>query len=230
LIPVVLSFLNPPKEKHTRYLENPRLNRWLDRLERWSLNHRKLIYVITILIVIASIAGMFRLRSEGFIVDDLPKTDKIYKDLKFFETHFKGIMPLEIVIDTKKRYGVSRNLNNLIKIDSFSQFLASIPNIGKPLSIAEGLRFAKQAFFEGDSLSYTMPAEYDLPALSQYLSMRTDTASSKNSFARIISTFMDTARQQARITVNMADVGSYELPKLLDTIRKKSDHFFDTSN
>ncbi|MEI9913070.1 MAG: MMPL family transporter [Bacteroidota bacterium] len=43
-IPVVLSFLPVPKSRHMKYLDNQRLKRWLDRLERWSLNHRKLIY------------------------------------------------------------------------------------------------------------------------------------------------------------------------------------------
>ena len=81
-------------------------------------------------------------------------------------------MPLEITVDTRKKYGVSRNLNNLMKIDSLAQYLASKPYIGKPLSIAEGLKFAKQAFFEGDSANYVMPSEYDLPGLAQYLSMR----------------------------------------------------------
>lgn len=227
IIPAVLSFLPAPKSKHTKYLDNPRLNRWLDRLERWSLNHRRLIYVISIVVVTVSILGMTRLRSEGFIVDDLPKTDKIYVDLKFFENHFKGIMPLEIVIDTKKKYGVSRNLNNLNKIDSMVQYLGSFPSIGKPLSISEGLKFAKQAFFEGDTLSYAMPAEYDLPALSEYLNMRSDSGQTQSSFARLVSSFMDSARQQARISVNMADIGSYRLSGLLDSIHKKSDSLFE---
>ena len=52
-------------------------------------------------------------------------------------------MPLEIVVDTKKKYGVSRNLDNLLKIDSLAQFLYEKPYIGKPLSITEGLKFAK---------------------------------------------------------------------------------------
>ena len=55
LIPSVLSFLPPPKSRHTRYLENARLRRWLDRLERWSLNHRKLIYGITGAVLIAAV-------------------------------------------------------------------------------------------------------------------------------------------------------------------------------
>lgn len=224
LIPAVLSYLPAPKARHTKYLDNPRLNRWLDRLERWSLNHRKLIYALTALIVIFSIAGTFKLKSVGYIVDDLPKTDKIYTDLKFFETHFKGVMPLEIVVDTKKKYGVSRNLGNLEKIDSFSKYIASIPGIARPLSITEGLKFAKQAFFEGDSNNYTMPSSYDLPALSRYLSMKDD--STENSFTKLVATFMDSNRQRARISVNMADVGSSRLSHILDSISSEANKFF----
>lgn len=226
LIPVTLSFLPAPKSRHTKYLHNPRLNRWLDRLERWSLNHRRLIYGVTIVIVAFSFVGIFRLKSVGYIVDDLPKTDKIYTDLKFFEKNFKGVMPLEILVDTKKKYGVTRNLNNLLRIDSLSQYLASMPEINKPLSIAEGLKFAKQAFFEGDSANYSMPAEYDLPALAQYLNFRSDTTGNKNSFTKLVSTFMDSTRQEARISISMADVGSKHLPEILDSIHKKVDQLF----
>lgn len=226
LIPIVLSYLPAPKTRHTKYLHNPKLLRWLDRLERWSLNHRKLIYAITVVIIVISIAGIFRLKSEGYIVDDLPKTDKLYTDLRFFETNFKGVMPLEILVDTKKKYGVTRNLGNLERIDSLSQFMRAMNGIARPLSIAEGLKFAKQAFFDGDSNSYSMPSSYDLPALSQYLSFKSDSGSGKNSFAKLISTFMDSGRQQARISVSMADVGSKRLPEILDSIGARADQLF----
>ena len=228
LIPAALSVLPPPNEKQVRYLNNATLQRWLDRLERWALNHRRLIYITTLFVLAVAIAGIFRLKSVGYIVDDLPKTDKIYTDLKFFETNFKGVMPLEILVDTKKKYGVSRNLNNLLKIDTFSQYLSSRPYIGKPLSIAEGLKFAKQAFFEGDTLNYSMPAEYDLPALAQYLSMRTDSGS-VNSFTKLVSSFMDSSKQEARISVSMQDVGSARLPLILDSIQKTANNIFDST-
>jgi predicted RND superfamily exporter protein len=228
LIPAALSVLPPPKNRHVKYLNNPLLQRWLDRLERWALNHRRLIYGLTVAVLIVAVAGMFRLKTVGYIVDDLPKTDKIYTDLKFFESNFKGVMPLEIVVDTKKKYGVSRNLNNLLKIDTFSQYLAARPYIGKPLSIAEGLKFAKQAFFEGDSVNFSMPAEYDLPALSQYLSMRND-GSNNNSFTKLVSSFMDSSRQEARISVSMQDVGSARLPLILDSIQNKANTIFDST-
>ncbi len=224
LIPAVLSFLPAPKSRHTRYLQNPRLNRWLDRLERWSLNHRKLIYTISLLVVIASVAGISRLKTLGYIVDDLPKEDKLYTDLKFFERNFKGVMPLEIIVDTKKKRGAT-NLNSLARIDSLSQFLSSMPDIAKPLSVADGFKFVKQAFFDGDSNSYSMPTEFDVQLLP-YLRIGKDSGNNKNSFSRLLATFMDSNRQQARISVSMADVGSNRLPRILDSIAVRSAELF----
>lgn len=229
LIPVVLSLLPVPKARHMKYLDNPRLNRWLDRLELWSLNHRKIIYITTVIILAFSVVGIFKLKSVGYIVDDLPKTDKIYTDLKYFETNFKGVMPLEILVDTKKKFGVSRNLNNLMKIDSLAMFIASMPEMARPLSITEGLKFAKQAFFDGDSVNYSMPSEFDLPVLAGYLAVKKDSSNSQqpNSFTKLVSSFMDSARQEARISINMADVGSARLPYVLDTIQDKVDQLFE---
>jgi predicted RND superfamily exporter protein len=236
LIPIVLSYMPAPKSRHTKYLENATLNRWLDRLERWSLNHRTFIYVTTSIFVIAAVAGIFELKTVGHIVDDLPKSDKIYTDLKFFEKNFKGIMPLEIIVDTKKKYGVSKIFSNLEKIDSLAQYIASMKDIARPLTITEGLKFAKQALFEGDSNNYTMPTTADLPALKEYLDFKADTQTNaqrpadKNSFAKLVSTFMDSAKQQARISVNMADVGSKRLPPILDSIQSHAASIFpDTS-
>lgn len=229
-IPSVLSFLPPPKSRHTKYLDNPRLRRWLDRLERWSLNHRILIYRVTGIVLVVAIFGIMRLESNGFIVDDLPKTDKIVTDLKFFEKNFKGVMPLEILVDTKKKRGVTRNLTNLLKIDSLSKFLAAMPQIGKPLNITEGLKFAKQAFFEGDSLNYSAPTEFDMIPLKPYLEFQSDSGNKENSFGKLISSFIDSNKQEARISVSMSDVGSYRLPQILDTIQKKADSIFDKAN
>ena len=231
LIPVVLDLLPPPKPRHTKYLDNAFLQGWLDRLEKWSVDHRKAIYGITTVILALAFAGTFRLQSVGYIVDDLPKNDKVYTDLKFFETHFKGVMPLEIVVDTKKKYGVTRNLNNLNKIDSLVQYLSAQPYIGKPLTITEGLKFAKQAFFEGDSTFYIMPGENDLLALKPYLSSNEDedAATSKNSFSKLVTSFMDSNRQQARISVNMKDIGTERLPIVLDSIQTKTNQLFDSA-
>ena len=57
------------------------------RVERWVFVHPKTIYGVSGLIMIVAVLGILRLKSVGYIVDDLPKNDVLYTDLKFFEKH-----------------------------------------------------------------------------------------------------------------------------------------------
>lgn len=229
-IPAVLSFLPAPKKRHIRYLENVRLNRALMRIEQWVFRHPKYIYACTGVVLAVSIAGVLRLKSVGYIVDDLPRTDVLYTDLKFFEKHFAGVMPLEIVIDTRKKQGVTRQLANLQRMDALIQYLRERPEMGKPLAITEGLKFARQAYYDGDSSMYGLPTEFDLAFLASYLQMKGDSTSKKNQFARLLASFMDSTRQRARISINMADVGSERLPRILEEVQQKAESLFNSDS
>lgn len=231
LIPAVLSLLPAPKAAHMKYLNNLRLQRWLSRLEYWALNHRRTIFVTTVLVLAVSVAGMFRLKSLAYVVDDVPQQDKVYLDLKFFEEKFGGVLPLEVVVDAKKQRRIV-NLATFIKMDSLVQYLSSRTYAGRALTLTEGLKFAKQAFFEGDSSFYALPGENDLIALRPYLAQNADsTASAANTggkgFAKLVSSFMDKDRQRARISVTMKDVGSERLPPILDSIQKRAEEVFN---
>ncbi len=230
LIPSVLSYLAPPHTRHTKYLDNKWLVAILDKLEIWALDHRKITYGTTLAILAFSIAGIFQLHSVGFIVDDLPKTDPIYRDLKFFEKNFKGVMPLEIIVDTRQKNGLRKNpLRLFAAIDSLSQYIAAQPEMGKPLSIVEGLKFAKQAYYDGDSNNYALPNDFELSFLAPYLNTKSDSASTSNNFTKLLASFMDSSKQKARISVNMADVGSKRLPELLQQIQVKTNQYFDST-
>lgn len=232
LLPAALSYLPAPKPAQMKYLNNKWLTSFLIRIEYWVMNHTKTIYAVTAVFLIAAVAGIFQLKTVAFIVDDLPKTDKIYTDLKFFEKNFKGVMPLEIVVDTKKRNGLggTRALTVFAKVDSLSQYIAAQPNMNRPLSIAEGLKFAKQAFYDGDSANYQLPNMFDGAFVGEYLRPnKTDSNAGKNNFTKMLSSFMDSTRQSTRISVNIADIGTRQLPVVLNGIQLKIDQLFDTA-
>jgi uncharacterized protein len=230
-IPVVLSYTKPPQAKHVRYLDNKFLEKLLIRIERWTFHHARWVYGVTIVLSIVAIAGLFRLKSEGFIVDDLPKQDKIYTDLKWFEQNFGGVMPLEILIDTKKKNGLLRTTKPISKIDELSAYIGASPEAARPLSFAEGLKFAKQAYYDGDILSYDIPYEGDLAFMGPYLRQSADSGKTpETGVSKIISNFMDSSKQVARITVNMKDVGSVKLPLLIADYEKKAKEIFDTAS
>lgn len=230
-IPAMLSFLPAPKAKHIRYLESRWLDHALTLVEKWVFNHTRAIYIVTGLITVFSISGMLRLVSVGHMVDDIPQTDKIYTDLKFFEKHFKGVMPLEILVETKKKHGFTgmKALEIFQRIDSLSQYIAGKPEMARPLSLVEALKFAKQGFYGGDSLNYQMPNSFDGAFIADYLKVKKETGNANNSFQHLMNAFMDSARQKTRLSVNMADVGSKRLPAILDDIKSKSDELFDST-
>lgn len=227
MLPAILSYLPAPDSRQLKYLDNRWIGRFLARVETWVFGHRKTVILATVLLLVLSTTGILRLRSVAFMVDDLPKTDKIYTDLKFFERQFRGIMPLEILIDAKKRRGL-RGLTPYYRIDSLSGYIVSFPEMNRPLSLAEGLKFATQAFNNNDSSQYRMPGDFEAVFLKDYLSSGTK-ADTGSQLTRLTRSFMDKEKRYARISVNMADVGTERLPVLLDSIQRRASQYFDSS-
>jgi len=223
-LPAIFSYLKEPKTRHTKYLDNKLVARLLHQIEHWSFNHKKTIGWVSIVVVLISVAGLLQLEQVGHIVDDLPKENRIYKDLKFFEKEFTGIMPLEILVDAKKKNKIT-SLGSMSKMDQLVQSLDEIPEFGKPLSYIEMLKFAKQAYYDGDSLNYAVPNMYDVSFIAPYLQMKAD--SNGGEMGNLIKSFVDEDKKLARISINIADVGSKKLPVLLAKVRTEADDIFN---
>lgn len=226
-IPAIFSYLKAPETKHTKYLENKFLSAVLLKFDFWVLNHKKYVTVFWTCMVLVSLLGIMKLKTLGFIVDDLPKQNKIYTDLNYFEKNFHGVMPLEIVVDTKKKNGAT-TLPTLQKLDQLSASLGDYKQIAKPLSMVEAIKFARQAYYDGDSSSYGVPNSFDVAFLLPYLRMKSDSAKSSQ-FSQLISSFVDSSKRYARISVGIEDVGSEKLPIILNDIQQKANAIFDTT-
>ena len=232
LIPTVLSFLPPPGPKQVKYLNNAFLERLLTGIVNWVLHRKALVYGLTALMLIAAGLGIFRLKTVGYVVDDLPKKDKIYTDLKWFEKNFGGVLPLEIVVDSKRKNGITSGMATIEKIDEFSKEISKNPDFARPLNLVEGLKFAKQAYYDNDSTQYVVPNEFDMAFLAPYLKSKSSgtAPAPDNAFNRLVKSFMDSTKQRARISVNMIDVGTIELPKLISGLQQKAALIFDTAH
>lgn len=220
LIPILFSFQAPPKPRHTVHLDR----RWLDRASSFVLDsvrqRRPLTYAITVVIVLFGIIGLTRLRNESRIVDDLPEDNTVLTDLHFFEHHFKGVMPLEVLVDTRKK-GLALKETTLKRIERLSDTLATYPEFSRPLSIVEAVKFTKQAFYGGNPDRYQLikgsgPDQFILPYLQNL--------GDKQNMAKA---FIDSARQVTRLTVQMADVGTLRMDEVMERLLPSIDSIFD---
>ncbi len=218
-IPVVYSYLPPPKLKHTKHLDNKGLNKIMGLCNHLVYNQRKWIYIVTILLCAISVWGAFKVQNLGYVVDDLPQHDKVYTDLKFFEKNLKGVLPYEIKIDTKKEGGV-KDYITLQKISKLQRELAEYPEFSKSISIADLLKYANQAYHDGESKYYIIPSILDINDIVEHLPKQ------KEGRQNLIKSMVDSTYRLARISIQMADIGSAAMKPLNERVQKQVDELF----
>ena len=220
LIPVILNVLPTPKPKHTKHQEGKRINKVLDVIDALVQKRRPAIYTVTAIITLVSFWGMTYIDMNGYVVDDLPEKDPVYTDLHFFENNFKGVLPFEISIDTKKPNGLlAENAKALYKIQRMQKVFAEYDVFSKPFSVVEGLKFFYQAYRGGEAKYYKLPPVSDLKDLKDF------TGSLKGQNNKL-QNFIDTAKQVTRISYQARDIGSKKMDELMLELRPKIDSIF----
>ena len=222
LIPVIFSFIKTPSPRHVRHLEY----KMVTRVIAWFINvtqmHRKLVYVTTAIILVLGIWGMTLMKSSGYVVDDIPKDNPLYTDLKFFEKNFNGLMPMEIMIDTKKPTGAMQ-LSTFEKIDELENRLVKYDELSTPTSILNLLKFSKQAFYNGSENYYSLPNNREKNFILQYAA-----TGEKNS--NLLQSFLDSTRQFTRISIRVKDVGVKRMEELYTSFYNDIDSVFNPAD
>ena len=219
LLPIIFSYMDPPSDKNIKHLDNNFFNGILEKILYVIQNKRKWVFTIAGILVLVGIVGMLNMRTSGKVTDDIHQGNPLYKDLKFFEKQLGGVMPFEISIDTKKKKGVML-YSTIQRIDQLQTEVSKYPQFSKPLSVAEYVKFAKQAYFNGNPEMYMLPTSMEKTFILSYLPKKTDGKQ------QIINSFIDSTQQVTRVSFQMADIGTIEMNQLLDSIRPKVDAIF----
>jgi len=222
LIPTLYSLFPAPKDRHIRHLDFT----WVNGITRFVTNtvqyRRKAVLVVAIGLLLAAVYGITKIENKGSVVDDIPKGDKLYTDMLFFEENMGGVLPLEVTIDTKKKKGIL-NLRTLQKIDQFQEGLKEFPAISKPLSVVEIVKFAKQSFFNGRPDMYSLPNDNEKAFILGYLPDMDNKGNDKNN---ILSSFIDTNYQVARISLRLKNVYTPEIRMIKDSLESNLARIF----
>ncbi|NHF58417.1 MMPL family transporter [Flavobacteriaceae bacterium TP-CH-4] len=200
IIPIVYSFMSLPKTKHLKHLNKRWIDTFVNWMERIVRERRITVYVTSLVLLIASIIGIYQIKISGSIIEDMPKKTEFFKDIRFFEKEFDGIMPVEIVVDTKSPKGVLRPAN-LKRMDRLSTVIEEIPELSKPVSVVNLVKYSKQAFYNG------IPKYYQLPT-SQENTFIMDVARKSSENGDMLQSFVDSIGQSARVTTFMRDVAT----------------------
>ena len=200
IIPIIYSFLPIPEEKHLEHLNK----RWITSLGDWIENTVKKskinIYIISIALLVFSIIGIYQIRISGSIIDDMPQKADWFDDIMFYEKEFNGIMPLEILIDTKRKKGVTK-LSTIKKMSKIEDVILEIPELSKPISMVSLVKYSKQAYYNGNPKYYQVPTSQENSFILSYAKNSTS-----DSDVDLIKNYVDSTGQYTRITAFMKDM------------------------
>lgn len=218
IIPIIYTFLPYPKDRHLEHLNKRWIGGFVNWMEHMVREKRITIYITSLVLLVVCIIGIYQIRISGSLIEDMPKKAQFFKDIRFFEEEFNGIMPLEIMVDTKRKKGVMK-LSTLKRMDKIEELIVETPELSKPISVVDLVKYSKQAYYNGNPKYYQLPTSQENSFILSY-------AKNSSSDVDLLSNFVDSTGQYARITTFMKDIGTDRMERIQENLQEKIDNTF----
>ncbi|AUC83247.1 RND family transporter [Lacinutrix sp. Bg11-31] len=219
IIPILYTFLPYPKERHLEHLNK----RWIGGFVDWTVcmvkEKRIAIYATSLGLIIVCIIGIYKIKVSGSLIEDMPKNAEFFSDIRFFEEEFNGIMPMEIMIDTKRKKGVMKSAT-LKRMNQLEDLIIEIPELSRPISVVSLVKYSKQAYYNGNPKYYQLPTKQEEAFILPYA--KNSTSGETN----LLNNFVDSTGQYARITTFMKDIGTDKMERIEENLVNKINNVF----
>ena len=222
IIPIVYSFLPSPKERHLNHFNRRWVNSFTDWIQSMVKHRRVSIYITAVTLLTLSIIGIFQIKISGSLIEDMPQKTEFFKDIRFFENEFNGIMPLEIMVDTKRKKGVMK-LSTLKRMNELEDLIIEIPQLSRPVSVVSLVKYSKQAYYNGNPKYYQLPTSQENSFILSY-------AKNSNTEADMLKSFVDSTGRYARITTFMKDIGTDKMERIEEDLQTEINKLFPAEN
>ena len=218
IIPIAYSFMSRPSKKHLKHLYSPYLKKFVKWMEDKVRHKRINVYIISIVSLVLGIIGIYQINISGSIIEDMPKKAEFFKDILFFDDEFNGIVPIEIIVDNRRRGGATR-FSTLKRIDKLEQYIEDIPELSTPISSVSGVKFIKQAYYNGNPNYYKLPTSQENSFIARYLKNVKDSRG-------LMENYIDSTAQFNRVTTFMKDITTDRIEEIEEDLLKEIDKIF----
>jgi len=214
IIPIAYSFMPLPNKKHLNHLNNKSIDGFVKWMEGKVRHKRINTYIVSLIALVASIIGIYTINISGSILEDMPKKQSFFKDILFFDQEFDGIVPLEILIDTKRKDGVLK-LSTLKRMERLNKSIEDIPELSSPTSVTNAIKYAKQAYYNGNPNYYALPTAQENRFILSYFDR------SGNGKENVLNNYVDDTGQYARLTTFMTDIDTDRMEEIEQELKRE---------
>ena len=219
LIPIVYSFLPMPKEEHLKHQNR----QWINKLLNWMVgvvkNKRIEVYIISVIMLAVSIIGIYKIEISGSFIDDMPRNTEFFDDIMYYEKEFNGILPLEIYIDGGRKESVSK-LSTIRNLEKVQNAISEFPELSTPISLVNGIKYSKQAFYNGNPKYYQVPTKQEETFIASYVKNSDVTGD-----VDLLKPYIDSTAQYTRITTFMKDMKIERMERIEEELNEKINKF-----
>ena len=127
-------------------------------------------------------------------------------------------MPLEILIDTKRKKGVLKR-STLKRMDELEDLILEIPELSKPISVVSLVKYAKQAYYNGNPKYYQLPTAQENAFILSYAKNTTKDMS-------LLKNYVDSTGRYARITTFMKNAEIDKMERIEEKLNEKINKLF----
>lgn len=209
-IPALRTILTPPDEKHMQKEQAHSVYDTIVEKITTVISNRKWagISILTVVLLCLAFFGLTRLKTENSPSSYFQENTEFRKDLKAINSNAPGAYIIQVLAEGNTP-DVIKDPQSLADIQKLQEYCASLPDVGKTMSIVDIMKKMNRAM-HADSVQYeTIPATKDLVA--QYLLMYS-MSSSPSDFDRIVTPDYD----KAVITL-YTKYDSYEYAKSIES-------------
>lgn len=197
LLPALLYFFHP-KQHIKPSISEEKTQAFLARLMIWVLRRSKVIIVFTIVLCGLAIVGVYKIRVNNILLEDLSDKVKIKQDFKFLDANFSGVRPLELQLDFIGEQNSVWLYSNMLAVHRIDSFVQKEYKAGFLLSPAVIVKQVYSGLNEVSAGSFPTVESYDdiYPYLQQ----------NKNN--KELKRFISKDGKTIRISAKIRDIGS----------------------
>jgi uncharacterized protein len=216
ILPIFASFSKPPKARHLKHLDRKFATGLINFIINVTLKHRTKVYIVSGVVLIVSVIGLFKINATGNIAGDLPQNDQILLDIQFMEKHFGGSIPFEMMISYKEKGRLFKG-STLERLEKVQEMLKEDTLFSRSISPVDFVKLVNMAYYNNNPDQYKLISNRDKLRMKKYIDNFTVT--NANGGGLSLKELLDTNTCTVRIRSQMKDLGSYEVAQKVANIR-----------
>ncbi len=199
LLPALL-YLFTPKRLVAVHSHDNRTYNIMRKVLFWIFRHQKTIVITTCLLIALAIVGVYKIKVNNILLEDLSDSVKIKQDFMFFDKQYSGVRPLELAVEIKDKSKTVWDYDIMKQLNDVDEFLKKEYHAGfmySPAMLAKNIN---------KSLNDETSGEMEFPNREDYEAVKKQLIGNKKN--KDIKRIITPDGHFARINGKINDVGS----------------------